>query len=128
MGWKMKVFCGTVGVVHGTAVAEDGLVLGNYTNGEALALGRIIMADFPNAQGLRQIGNTMWRETSSSGQVLVGAAASGRFGSVSSGALENSNVLLTNELVKLITAQRNFQASAKAIETSNTVTQTVINI
>ncbi len=116
------------GRLSGLEVADDGLVQGNYTNGESLALGKIIMADFPNAQGLRQIGNTMWRETSQSGQVLVGEAASGRFGSVQAGALENSNVLLTTELVKLITAQRNFQASAKAIETANTVTQTVINI
>jgi flagellar hook protein FlgE len=116
------------GRLSGLEVAEDGLVLGNYTNGETLALGRIVMADFPNAQGMRQIGSTMWRETSASGQVLIGEAASGRFGSVQAGAVENANVQLTNELVKLITAQRNFQASAKAIETANTVTQTVINI
>ncbi|MEM7209396.1 MAG: flagellar hook protein FlgE [Pseudomonadota bacterium] len=116
------------GRLSGLEVTEDGLVQGNYTNGESLALGRIILSDFPNPQGLRQIGNTMWRETSASGQVLVGEAATGRFGAVQAGALETSNVQLTNELVKLITAQRNFQASAKAIETANTVTQTVINI
>lgn len=116
------------GRLNGLEVGDNGLVRGNYTNGEARSLGRIIISDFTNAQGLRQVGNTMWRETSASGQALIGEASTGRFGSVQSGAVETSNVKLTNELVKLITAQRNFQASAKAIETSNTVTQTVINI
>jgi flagellar hook protein FlgE len=109
-------------------VTEDGTVMANYTNGKSRALGKVVIADFPNAQGLRQIGNTMWRETVSSGQVLIGEAGGGRFGTVQAGALESANVDLTTQLVKLITAQRNFQASAKAIETSNTVTQTIIQI
>ena len=116
------------GRLSGLEIAEDGTVRASYTNGDARALGKVLMADFPNPQGLRQLGNTMWQETTASGAVLVGEAASGRFGSIQAGSLETSNVELTNQLVKLITAQRNFQAAAKAIETSNTVTQTVINI
>lgn len=116
------------GRLNGLEVTEDGIVQANYTNGESRALGKLVIADFPNAEGLRQIGNTMWRETVSSGQVLVGEANTGRFGSIQASALETSNVELTSQLVKLITAQRNFQASAKSIETSNTVTQTIINI
>ena len=118
----------STGRLSGLEVTEDGVVRASYTNGTATALGKVMMADFSNPQGLRQLGNTMWQETTASGQVIVGEAASGRFGSIQAGALETSNVELTNQLVKLITAQRNFQASAKSIETSNTVTQTVINI
>ncbi len=116
------------GRLNGLEVTEDGTVQGNYTNGESRALGKLVIADFPNAEGLRQVGNTMWRETVSSGQVLVGEAGTGRFGSIQASALETSNVELTSQLVKLITAQRNFQANAKSIETSSTVTQTIINI
>lgn len=116
------------GRLNGLEVTDDGQVKASYTNGESKILGKLVMADFPNAQGLRQVGNTMWRETTESGQVLAGEAGTGRFGSIQSGALETANVELTNQLVKLITAQRNFQASAKAIETANTVTQTIINI
>lgn len=116
------------GRLNGLEVTEDGIIQANYTNGESRALGKLVIADFPNAEGLRQVGNTMWRETVSSGQVLVGEANTGRFGSIQASALETSNVELTSQLVKLITAQRNFQASAKSIETSNTVTQTIINI
>ncbi len=116
------------GRLNGLEVTEEGIIQANYTNGESRALGKLVIADFPNAEGLRQVGNTMWRETVSSGQVLVGEANTGRFGSIQASALETSNVELTSQLVKLITAQRNFQASAKSIETSNTVTQTIINI
>ena len=116
------------GRLNGLEVTESGVVMANYSNGKSRALGKVVIADFPNSQGLRQIGNTMWRETMDSGQVLIGEAGGGRFGTVQAGALEGSNVDLTTQLVKLITAQRNFQASAKAIETSNTVTQTIIQI
>ncbi len=116
------------GSLSGLEITEGGVVMANYTNGKSRALGKVVIADFPNSQGLRQIGNTMWRETVDSGQVLIGEAGNGRFGTVQAGALESSNVDLTTQLVKLITAQRNFQANAKAIETSNTVTQTIIQI
>ena len=118
----------TTGRLSGLEIADDGIVRANFTNGQALALGKIALARFDNPQGLRQIGNTNWSETLDSGEALAGEAGTGSFGLVQSGALEASNVDLTAELVQLITAQRNFQASSKAIETSNTVTQTIINI
>jgi len=77
---------------------------------------------------LQNLGNTTWAETISSGQPLVSGAGTGGLGLVSSGTLEESNVDLTSELVKLIGAQRNFQANAQTIRTGDAITQTIINI
>lgn len=116
------------GRLSGLDISDDGLVRATFTNGQATPLGKITLANFANAQGLKQIGNTSWTETLDSGQVLAGEAGTGIFGLVQSGALEASNVDLTAELVGLITAQRNFQANSKAIETNNAITQTIINL
>jgi len=116
------------GRLTGVDVSEDGLVNANYSNGQAVPIGKIAMARFANPQALNKIGNTAWKETTDSGPVIAGEAGTGSFGKLQSGALENSNVDLTKELVGLITAQRNFQANSKAIETNNAITQTIINI
>lgn len=116
------------GRLSGLDISDDGLVRATFTNGQATPLGKITLANFSNPQGLKQIGNTSWTETLDSGQVLAGEAGTGVFGLVQSGALEASNVDLTAELVGLITAQRNFQANSKAIETNNAITQTIINL
>lgn len=116
------------GRLSGLDISDDGLVRATFTNGQATPLGKIVLANFANPQGLRQIGNTSWTETIDSGQVLAGEAGTGVFGLIQSGALEASNVDLTAELVGLITAQRNFQANSKAIETNNAITQTIINL
>lgn len=116
------------GRLSGLDISDDGLVRATFTNGQATPLGKITLANFSNAQGLKQIGNTSWVETLDSGQVLAGEAGTGVFGLIQSGALEASNVDLTAELVGLITAQRNFQANSKAIETNNAITQTIINL
>jgi len=86
------------------------------------------VATFNNTQGLRQLGDTSWAETFDSGAPLVGSPGSGAAGLIESGALEGSNVDLTEELVGMITAQRNFQANAQVITTADTITQTIINI
>ena len=91
-------------------------------------LGKIVLANFNNQNGLKQIGNATYVETAVSGSAQVGEAGAEGFGNILSGSLERSNVDITEELVNLITAQRNFQASAKAIETTTTLTQTIINI
>jgi flagellar hook protein FlgE len=88
----------------------------------------VAIANFSNVQGLQQLGNTQWAETFASGQALRGQAGNSGFGLVQSGALEASNVDITEELVKMITAQRNFQATAQMISTADAVTQTIINI
>ena len=116
------------GRLTGLDIAEDGLMRATFSNGTTQPLGQIAMADFPNAQGLRSLGDSAWRETIDSGAVITGSAGTGRFGLIQSGALETSNVDLTQQLVNLITAQRNFQANARSIETSNAITDTVIQI
>jgi len=116
------------GQLSGLDIGEDGVVRANYTNGTTTSLGKIALGKFANNQGLKQDGNTSWVETINSGTVIAGEAGTSTFGLIRSGALESSNVDLTAELVNLITAQRNFQANAKSIETSNTVTQAILQI
>ncbi|MBK7168657.1 MAG: flagellar hook protein FlgE [Gammaproteobacteria bacterium] len=116
------------GQLVGTQVSENGILFARYTNGQSLTLGQILLADFQNAQGLTPLGNTKWGESFESGQAVRGLATAGVFGALQSGALEDSNVDISEELVGLIIAQRNFQANAKTIETNNAITQTIINI
>jgi len=118
----------STGRLTGLDISEEGLMRATFSNGISLPLGQIALADFPNPQGLNNIGSASWTETIDSGTVLTGAAGTARFGLIQSGALENSSVDLTAELVNLITAQRNFQANARSIETSNAITDTIIQI
>ncbi len=118
----------STGLLSGVNIDSTGVILANYSNGESLALGEITLANFGNVQGLSPIGNTTWVDTFASGTALIGAPGTANLGVVQSGALEDSNVELTNELVNLILAQRNFQANAQSIKTADAVTQTIINI
>jgi len=116
------------GQLTGLAVGEDGLVRATYSNGEFRYLGKIALADFRNPQGLKQIGNNSWVETIDSGPPISGEAGVNTFGMIQGGALEASNVDITEELVNLIIAQRNFQANARAIETNKALSDTITNI
>lgn len=116
------------GQLSTVAIDPTGIVSAVYTNGRSTQLGQLAMANFPNPQGLKQLGDTNWSETFTSGTVVQGVANSAGFGSIQSGALEASNVDLTTQLVKMITAQRSFQANAQVITTANQESQTVINI
>lgn len=116
------------GRLSGLDVDDTGIIFARYTNGEAHILGQIALADFRNEQGLQPSGNTMWAETFETGEPNIGAPGSASLGAINSGSLEESNVDLSQQLVNLIIAQRNFQASAKTIETANQTTQTIINI
>ena len=118
----------TTGRLTGIEVDPTGVVQARYTNGQSSALGQLALTNFASPQNLQQLGNTRWGETFSSGQALHGVAGSSSFGQVQSGALEASNVDLTEQLVNMITAQRNFQANSQMIKTSDEITQTVINI
>ena len=118
----------TSGRLDGLEIDASGTIRANYTNGQNNPLGKIVLANFNNQNGLKQIGNATYVETAVSGEAQVGEAGSEGYGNILSGSLERSNVDITEELVNLITAQRNFQASAKAIETTTTLTQTIINI
>lgn len=116
------------GSLNGLDIDAGGTVRANYTNGQTVALGKVMIANFANPNGLKQVGNANYVATSTSGQVVLGQAGADGFGTIKAGALERSNVDITEELVNLITAQRNFQANAKAIETTTTLSQTIIQI
>jgi flagellar hook protein FlgE len=118
----------TSGRLDGLEIDASGTIRANYTNGQNNPLGKIVLANFNNQNGLKQIGNATYVETAVSGAAQVGEAGAEGYGNILSGSLERSNVDITEELVNLITAQRNFQASAKAIETTTTLTTTIINI
>ena len=118
---------GTTGTLAGLEIDSNGIVLARFTNGQATPLGKIALANFANPQGLSQIG-AAWGASIASGDAVLGEANTSRFGGVTSGALEASNVDLTAQLVNMITAQRNFQANAQMISTADTTTQTIINI
>jgi flagellar hook protein FlgE len=118
----------TTGRLIGIDIDSTGVVQARFTNGRSLALGQVALANFSNPQGLQQLGDTNWAETFSSGQALRGQAGNSGFGLIQAGALEASNVDITEQLVNMITAQRNFQANAQMISTADAVTQTIINI
>jgi flagellar hook protein FlgE len=118
----------TTGRLIGIDIDETGIVQARFTNGNSQALGQVAIANFANPQGLQQLGNTQWAETFSSGQALRGSAGNSGFGLVQSGALEGANVDVTEQLVQMITAQRNFQANAQMISTADSITQTIINL
>ncbi|MFW6020548.1 MAG: flagellar hook protein FlgE [Guyparkeria sp.] len=118
----------TTGQLTGTSVGSDGLIRASYSNGESIPLGKVALADFRNPQGLKQVGDNQWIESIDSGPPLAGEAGTGTFGAIEGGKLEASNVDLTEELVNLITAQRNFQANSRAIETNKALSDTVIGI
>ena len=116
------------GDLVGLDIGEDGLITASYSNGSQLSIGKVLLANFPSADGLSARGDSVFLATAKSGAPLFGEPGSAAFGSIRAGALERSNVDLTSELIGLITAQRNFQANAKAIETSSTLTSTILNI
>ena len=118
----------STGQLSGLDIDESGIIFARYSNGEALVLGQVALADFSNEQGLTPVGDTSWAESFQSGPAVIGAPLSASLGAIQSGALEDSNVELAEELVGLIIAQRNFQANARTIETANEVQQTIINL
>lgn len=110
------------------SIGLDGLVSATFANGESQVLGKVAMATFPAMEGLRPVGDAHWQSSGESGPPTIDAATNGPMGAIRSGALERSNVDITEELVMLIGAQRNFQANAKAIEGASQLSQTIINM
>ena len=116
------------GRLAGIDISADGSLFARYTNGQSRSLGKVALAAFNNEQGLSPQGNSSWAETFESGSPKVGVPSTAALGVIQSGALEDSNVELSEELVALIVAQRNFQANAKTIETESAVTQSIISL
>ena len=109
-------------------VDDAGILWASYGANDAVALGRVAMGNFTSLQGLRHMGDASYSVTGDSGAPMLGGGGDPGFGLVRAGALEQANVDLTNELVHLITTQRNYQASAKALETNSQISQTIMNM
>jgi flagellar hook protein FlgE len=118
----------TTGRLAGLDIDGSGTLRARYTNGQSLVQGQVVMSNFTNPQGLKPQGDTTWAETTVSGTPLTGAPGTASLGMIQSGALEDSNVNITEQLVSMITAQRNFQANAQVIQTEDAITQTIINM
>ncbi len=118
----------TAGKLDDLTIGEDGLVTATFSDGSTVNIGKLAVANFANPSGLKQRGDAHWSTTADSGNPVVGVPGGEGFGRLQSGALERSNVDITEELVALISAQRDFQANAKAIDTSNQITQAIINL
>ncbi len=118
----------TTGQVLDVDIDEQGIMFARYSNGLSRAIGQVMLVSFANQQGLQPVGDTAWAETYASGEPVISEPGTGGLGLIQSGALEESNVDLTEQLVLMISAQRNFQANAKAIQAEDAVTQTIINL
>lgn len=119
---------GSTNQLNSVGVNDKGQVSAVYADGSTVYLGSTAMASFNSLEGLRQRGDAHWVQTIESGAPVIDTAGQGSFGTVRSGSLERSNVDITEELVNLISAQRNFQANSKAIEAANTLTTTIVNM
>lgn len=116
------------GRIASFTVGDDGIIQGRYTNGQSKNLGRVVLANFVNPNGLQSLGGNQWMATYESGDELIGAPGSSTLGVLQSSAVEDSNVDLTAELVNMITAQRVYQANAQTIKTQDQVMQTLVNL
>jgi flagellar hook protein FlgE len=116
------------GQLIGVQFEDNGVVTASYSNGQTKPAGQIEMATFRNAQGLEPLGGNAWGRTFASGDPTVGVAGEGNFGVLQAGAVEESNVDLTAELVNMITAQRAYQANAQTIKTEDQILQTIVNL
>ena len=110
------------------SIGDNGVISARYSNGQTQAAGQVALADFRNVQGLRPSANGNWVETVASGQPIIGEPGVGKFGSLRAGALEESNIDLTSELVNMMTAQRTYQANAQTIKTQDQVLSTLTQL
>ena len=109
-------------------INDRGIVSAAYADGTNEPIAQLALATFSAADGLRSVGQTRWEATGESGTPNYGQPGVGNYGSLLSGSLERSNVDLAEEMVSLLTAQRNFQANARAIDTATSISQTVLNL
>ncbi len=118
----------TSGDLTSINISNDGMVMASYSNGETRAEAQVALANFRNPQGLLAVGGNNWVESNDSGPAVMGKPGDGNFGALRSGALEDSNVDLTAELVNMMTAQRAYQANAQTIKTQDQVMSTLVNL
>jgi flagellar hook protein FlgE len=118
----------TAGQLSSIGIEDNGVLTARYSNGQTKSAGQIELANFRNLQGLQPLGDNLWAYTYASGDPVTGVAGEGNLGVLQSGALEESNIDLTAELVNMITAQRAYQANAQTIKTQDQVMQTLVNL
>lgn len=118
----------SIGELSGVEIDDTGKIFARYTNNQSRIQGQVVLANFANVQGLQPVGKTQWVQTQESGPVVLNPGTVGTNGAIQAGALEESNVELSDQLIQLIVAQRNYQANAKTIETQSAITQTIINM
>jgi flagellar hook protein FlgE len=116
------------GQLASVTIDGSGVIMAAYSNGQSKPAGQLELASFRNPQGLQPLGGNAWAQTYASGQPVVGVPSSGNIGSLTSGALEESNVDLTGELVNMMTAQRDYQANSQTIKTEDSIMQTLVNL
>ncbi len=116
------------GALTSISIGSDGVVLGNYSNGQTKNLAQIVLTTFPNPNGLVNLGNNLFQASPNSGAGLIGVPGAGQRGVLHATSVEESNVDLTNELVNMITLQRNYQANAQTIKTQDQIMQTLVNL
>lgn len=116
------------GNLSGLSISSNGLVQGRFSNGKTQDVGRITLSTFRNPGGLASVGNNQWVETAESGQPTDNTPGVSTAGTLQAGAVEDSNVDLTRELVSMITMQRAYQANAQTIKTQDSVLQTITNL
>ncbi len=110
------------------SVAEDGIITARYNNGNSKVLGQVVLANFRSLNGLHAVGNNQWLETSASGSAEINQPGVGVLGSLKASSTESANIDLTLEMIKMISAQRSFQAAAEMMRRQDETMQTVVNI
>jgi flagellar hook protein FlgE len=116
------------GTIRSLVVNQDGVVIGNFTNGQTIDLAQVALATFANINGLSKQGDNNWQETLSSGEGNVGAANLGGRGTILGANLELSNVDVAEEFTKLIVAQRGYQANGRIVTTTDELLQETLNL
>ncbi len=116
------------GTLANITIGADGTITGAFTNGQQATLAQIALATFQNENGLQRVGNSDFQSTANSGLPQINVPETGQFGSIVSGSLEESNVSLSQEFVKMIEAQNAFTANSKSVTVANQDLQTVIGL
>ena len=116
------------GQLTAIVVESNGIITARYSNGQSRPAGQVEIANFRNPQGLQPLGDNAWSRTFASGDPVMGVPGDGNLGVLQAGALEESNIDLTGELVNMIISQRIYQANAQTIKTEDQILQTLVNI
>jgi flagellar hook protein FlgE len=116
------------GQMVGYKMSTDGVITASYSNGQTATMGQVVLASFKSADGLASAANNQWLETTASGQASLNTAGAGGLGILQASATEDANVDLTSEMIKMISAQRVFQAAAEMVKKQDQIMQTVVNI